>query len=230
MALQNGIEQDEAEYAVEIEEDETQNKNDEYAQQDQSEKLADMLRHVRRVEAWKSPRQARLHDLVLMLGRSARPSATKIGDAASADMNFRCKNSDQREPRPLSPSEVGEELCARVLQSGLDAINGGDGQWEHLKLEPPRYRGERCGVNGASPGFCWMYALFRRLVSVVSLVCVVAGLRPAIGAEPRHHTSFQPGFCSCWLEGFVLQPVSELFQGQPALQTAAFLPVSDFAV
>ncbi len=44
-------------------------------------------------------------------------------------MEFRRKNSDQSQARPLPPAEMGEELFARVLQGGLYAINGGDGQW-----------------------------------------------------------------------------------------------------
>ncbi len=43
-------------------------------------------------------------------------------------MQFRRQNSNQRQPGPLSPAEMSEELFPRVLQGRLDAINGRDGQ------------------------------------------------------------------------------------------------------
>ena len=42
-------------------------------------------------------------------------------------MEFRCQNSNQRQARPLPEAETSEELFARVLQGGLDGIDGGDG-------------------------------------------------------------------------------------------------------
>ena len=43
-------------------------------------------------------------------------------------MQFRGQNSNQRQPGPLSPAEMSEELFPCVLQGRLYAINGGDGQ------------------------------------------------------------------------------------------------------
>jgi len=43
-------------------------------------------------------------------------------------MQFRRQNSHQRQSRPLPPEETFEELFSHVLQSGLDAIDGGDRQ------------------------------------------------------------------------------------------------------
>src|SRR5207253_1814454 len=39
-----------------------------------------------------------------------------------------CQNSNQRQARPLPEAETSEELFARVLQGGLDRIDGGEGQ------------------------------------------------------------------------------------------------------
>jgi hypothetical protein len=44
-------------------------------------------------------------------------------------MQFRRQNSNQREARPLPEAETCEQLFASVLQGGLNAINGRDGQW-----------------------------------------------------------------------------------------------------
>ena len=43
-------------------------------------------------------------------------------------MEFRRQNANQRQAGPLPETETSEELCPRVLQGGLYAINGGDGQ------------------------------------------------------------------------------------------------------
>jgi hypothetical protein len=53
-------------------------------------------------------------------------------EIASANVQFRRQNPNQRQARPLSPAETSEELFARVLQGGLDAINGRNRHGTHL--------------------------------------------------------------------------------------------------
>jgi hypothetical protein len=53
----------------------------------------------------------------------------EVSEIASADVRFRRQNSNQRQARPLPEAETREQLLPRVLQRGLDAINGGNGQW-----------------------------------------------------------------------------------------------------
>jgi hypothetical protein len=57
------------------------------------------------------------------------PTTAEVSEIASADMQFRRQNSDQRQARPLPELEASEELSPRVLQGRLYAINGRDGQW-----------------------------------------------------------------------------------------------------
>jgi hypothetical protein len=58
-----------------------------------------------------------------------RPIAIEaVSEIASADVQFRRQNSNQRQPGPLSPTEMSEELFPGVLQGGLYAINGGKRQ------------------------------------------------------------------------------------------------------
>jgi hypothetical protein len=54
----------------------------------------------------------------------ARPTAAEVPEIASADMQFRRENSNQRQARPLPEAETSEELFPRVLQGGLYAVNG----------------------------------------------------------------------------------------------------------
>jgi hypothetical protein len=72
-------------------------------------------------------RHARLQKLVLVFlwMRGKLPEVSKI---ASADMQFRRQNPNQRQAQPLPPAETSEELFPRVLQGGLYAINGREGQ------------------------------------------------------------------------------------------------------
>jgi hypothetical protein len=53
----------------------------------------------------------------------------EVSEVASADVHFRRQNSNQREAQPLAKTKASEELLARVLQRGLYAINGRNGQW-----------------------------------------------------------------------------------------------------
>jgi hypothetical protein len=59
-----------------------------------------------------------------MLVWDAGPIAPEVSEIASADMQFRRQNSNQRQARPLPEAETREELFPRVLQGGLDAIKG----------------------------------------------------------------------------------------------------------
>jgi len=78
-----------------------------------------------RVIEWEQPIwHARLQKLVLILVWDARPIAPEVSEIASADMQFRRQNSDQRQARPLPEAETSEELFPRVLQRGLYAIDG----------------------------------------------------------------------------------------------------------
>jgi hypothetical protein len=54
----------------------------------------------------------------------AGPIAPEVSEIASADMQFRRENSNQRQARPLPEAETSEELFPRVLQGGLYAVNG----------------------------------------------------------------------------------------------------------
>jgi hypothetical protein len=65
----------------------------------------------------------------VILWWEVRPTASEVSEIASADMQFRRQNSNQRQARPLPEPETSKELFSRMLQSGLYAINGGDGQW-----------------------------------------------------------------------------------------------------
>jgi hypothetical protein len=56
--------------------------------------------------------------------RNLWETATHVSKTATADVDFRRQNSDQRETRPLAPPERSEELESGVLQGGLYAING----------------------------------------------------------------------------------------------------------
>ena len=55
-------------------------------------------------------------------------AAPKISKTAAADVYFRCQNSYEGEARPLPQAEMGEQLTSSMLQSGLYAINGRNGQ------------------------------------------------------------------------------------------------------
>jgi len=79
-------------------------------------------------------RHAGLQKLVLMLVWDTWPIAAEVSEIASADMQFRRQNSNQREARPLPEAETSEELFPRVLQRGLDAINGGNRHETDLTL------------------------------------------------------------------------------------------------
>jgi len=57
-----------------------------------------------------------------------RHTAAKISKTAAADVYFRSQNSDEGEARPLPQAEMGEQLTSSVLQGGLYAINGRNGQ------------------------------------------------------------------------------------------------------
>jgi hypothetical protein len=59
---------------------------------------------------------------------AAWPTAAEVSEIASADMQFRRENPNQRQAKPLPEAETSEELFARVLQRGLYAIDGRDGQ------------------------------------------------------------------------------------------------------
>ena len=100
----------------------------------QSDELRDVLGNVRVIE-WEQPIwHARLQKLVLILVWDARPITPEVSEIASADMQFRRQNSNQRQARPLSEAETSEELFARVLQGGLYTINGGNRHETDLTL------------------------------------------------------------------------------------------------
>ena len=76
------------------------------------------------IEGEQPMRHARLQKLVLIFVWDARPVAPEVSEIASADMQFRRQNSNQRQTRPLPEAETSEELFSRVLQGGLYAIDG----------------------------------------------------------------------------------------------------------
>jgi len=65
-------------------------------------------------------------------------------------MQFRRQNPNQRQTGPLPETETRKQLLAGVLQRGLYAINGGNGQMDHLVLTSPRYRAGTSAVNAIS--------------------------------------------------------------------------------
>jgi hypothetical protein len=70
--------------------------------------------------------------------RETRPTAAEVSEIASADMQFRRENSNQRQPRPLSEAETSEKLFPRVLQGRLYAINGRN--WHGRTSIPQEHR------------------------------------------------------------------------------------------
>ena len=134
MPPQNRIEQDEPKHAVDVQKDEPQHNCSENSNHNQSDELRDVLGNVRVIE-WEQPIwHARLQKLVLILVWDARPITPEVSEIASADMQFRRQNSNQRQARPLSEAETSEELFARVLQGGLYTINGGNRHETDLTL------------------------------------------------------------------------------------------------
>src|SRR3984893_3987742 len=89
--------------------------------------LGNVCGDVRPVEGRENIRQVRWKKLAIVLLWDTRPTAAEVRDTASADVEFRCQNSNQRQARPLSEAETSEELFARVLQGGLDGVDGGEG-------------------------------------------------------------------------------------------------------
>ena len=69
-------------------------------------------------------RQSRVQKLGMILVWDVRPIAAEVSEIASAGVQFRRQNSNQRQARPLPEAETSEQLFPRVLQGGLDAING----------------------------------------------------------------------------------------------------------
>jgi len=49
---------------------------------------------------------------------------SEISEIASAHMQFRRQDPNQRQARPLPPAETSEELFPDMLQGGLHTING----------------------------------------------------------------------------------------------------------
>ena len=87
--------------------------------------------------------------------RNLWETATHVSKTATADVDFRRQNSDQRETRPLAPPERSEELESRVLQGGLYAINGRSWQWNHLPNKSTlKLRGGQVKQNSEVP---WGY-------------------------------------------------------------------------
>jgi hypothetical protein len=54
---------------------------------------------------------------------------SEVSKVASANMQFRRQDPNQRQARPLPPAETSKELFPDVLQGGLHTINGGSWQW-----------------------------------------------------------------------------------------------------
>ena len=131
LPAQNRVKEDEPEYAVEVKKDERQYDKGEDSDQDQSNELRDVLGNVCGdvcpVEGRENIRQARGKKLAIVFLWDTRPTAAEVRETASADMQFSCQNSNQRQSGPLPEAETSEELFARVLQGGLDGIDGGDG-------------------------------------------------------------------------------------------------------
>jgi hypothetical protein len=73
-------------------------------------------------------RDARLRKTAGTFLWEVRPTAAEVSETASANVEFGCQNSNQREARPLPPAKTSEELVARVLNGGLNTIDGGKGQ------------------------------------------------------------------------------------------------------
>ena len=128
-AAQNGVEQDEAKHTVDVEKDKAQDDGYEDHDDDQSDELAQVLGNMPGSEGrqtkWSARRGQKLHAAFSRV----MTELAEVSEVASADVHFRRQNSDQREARPLSEAETSEELLARVLQGGLYAIDGGNGQW-----------------------------------------------------------------------------------------------------
>ena len=97
-----------------------------------------MLGDVGRNTRWVKGREIRCHagrqKSILSFVWNARPIVPEVSEIASANMQFRRQNSNQRQARPLPEAETGEELFAHVLQGGLYAVNGRNRHGTNLTL------------------------------------------------------------------------------------------------
>ena len=116
---QNGLEQNEPEHAVDVQKDKEQNDRENDNCGDQAGELRD-AGGVDVGKGWG-------YKLVATF-RPVRGELTEVTETTSADVQFPRQNCDQRQARPLPKAETSEELFARVLQGGLDGIDGGEGQ------------------------------------------------------------------------------------------------------
>jgi hypothetical protein len=103
----NRVEQDESEHTTDVKQDECQYDCGEDSHRDQSDELPDVFGNVRGINGRPSERQTRR--------REASPAVAGLIDreieavkVASASVQFGRQNSNQRQARPLSETEVGE--------------------------------------------------------------------------------------------------------------------------
>lgn len=115
--LEDRIEKDEAEDAVEIK----KNKKHDDRQHDDGGNQSGHFSEARGIEMRKG---SGYEFLFATLVRDGKVEAVEV---ATAGVKLRRQKSHQRQSRPLSEAKWAEELVSCVLQGGLDAVDGGDG-------------------------------------------------------------------------------------------------------
>src|SRR5271163_3361934 len=119
MLLDDGVEQDEAEDAVQVEKDEKQNDRKHDYRGNQRAELGD----ARWIDVWERRRQE-FFGARLPVGHG-KIDAVEI---ATGGVNLGCEEPNQRQSCPLADAKRPEELVSGVCERGLDAIDGRDGQ------------------------------------------------------------------------------------------------------
>ena len=128
--MQNGVEEDEAEDAADVEKDDADNEGEDDDGDDQPGKLGD-ARGIEPVEG--RGRHGRQHVT------AARPWPIEVrGDTAAAAVEFSGQDADERQPPPLAELKRPKELFARVLNRRLDAIDGRYGHTGLVLARTPR--------------------------------------------------------------------------------------------